>query len=289
MRVIIPLHITGFWYVVESYNPVFTGSLGAGITLDPPVIAEESSYDCELLINDECVVSPVIVTARKLAQISSDSGVSLRSKVALGNGYGLSAASTLAYLIIKTGNTNRYTLNKVSITAHVAEVLNKTGYGDVIAEFYGGGLVLRTQPGPPSIGSVDIIPVSKSLKVVTVVLGSLTTTEMMLRYGFKINEVGKSVYRKFLEDTTIESFVDLAHEFSLSVGMLSNDLDTLLKSKLSKYLSNGCVLGYFIKKKLLTVIVEDECLVEVTDVLSRYVGLPKVFNIARHGLIVMPK
>ncbi|MCC6023050.1 MAG: hypothetical protein LM560_08100 [Desulfurococcaceae archaeon] len=285
MRVIIPLHITGFWYVVESYNPVFTGSLGAGITLDPPAIAEEGNYNCDLVINDECVVSPVIITARKLAQVSSDSGVSLRSKAMLGNGYGLSAASVLAYLIIKTD----YTLNKASITAHVAEVLNKTGYGDVIAEFYGGGLVLRTQPGPPGIGSVDIIPVSKSLKVVTVVLGNLTTTEMMLRYGRKINEVGKSVYRRFLENTTIESFVELAHEFSLSVGMLSKDLDDLLKSKLSRYLSNGGVLGYFIKKKLLTVIVEDGCLVEVVEVLKKYVGMPKVFNIARHGLIVMPK
>ncbi len=287
MRVLIPLHITGFWYVVKSYNPVFTGSLGVGLTLDPPIIAEVTSSRCKMIINDLCVENPVINTAERLAKLEEARGIEVRSKVMLGNGYGLSGATTLAYLTLNMLNKNSSTLNRISQLAHVAEVLNETGYGDVIAEFYGGGLVLRTSPGPPGVGSVDLIPVSSSLRVVTVSLGDLTTKEMMSKFGSFINTVGVEVYTKFVETPSIEVFADLSHEFSLRVGMLSNELNRLLSDMMSNFMRKGGVLGYFVKKKLLVVIVEDTYLLDVVHELSRVVGTPKVFNIARHGLIVM--
>ncbi len=287
MKVLIPPHITGFWYVIKSYDPIFTGSLGAGLTLDPPIIAEAlADNTCKVVVNDLCVESPVINTAEKLARMESVRGVRIRSEVMLGNGYGMSGATALAYLILNMLGSGSVTLNYVSRLAHVAEVINETGYGDVIAEFYGGGLVLRTSPGPPGVGSVDVVPVSRSLKVVTVLLGDLTTKEMMLKFGGIINTVGVDVYMKFVENPDIESFAELSHEFSVRVGMLPKELDSLLNTSLSSYLRNGGVLGYFVKKKLLTIIAEDSHLTDLTYKLSKTVGTPKVFNIARHGLIV---
>lgn len=287
MRVLIPLHITGFWYVVNSYNPMFTGSLGAGLTLDPPVIAEICNSRCKLVINDLCVESPVINTAERLARLEAARGIQVRSKVMLGNGYGLSGATALAYLTLNMLNKNILTLNMVSQLAHIAEVLNETGYGDVISEFYGGGLVLRTSPGPPGVGSVDIIPTSNSLKVVTVLLGNLTTKEMMSKFGNLINNVGIEVYTKFIESPSIEVFAELSHEFSLKVGMLSNELDKVLSTMMSNFMRRGGVVGYYVKKRLLTVIVEDSYLLDVAHELSKVIGTPKIFNIARHGLIVV--
>ncbi|MEM2347380.1 MAG: hypothetical protein QW267_03760 [Sulfolobales archaeon] len=287
MRVLIPLHITGFWYVIKSYNPLFTGSLGAGLTLDPPIIAEAVDSKCRVIINDLCMMNPVVDTAGKLARLEDAKAVRIRSKVMLGNGYGLSGAVALAYLTLNMLDKSSTTLNNISALAHVAEVLNETGYGDVIAEFYGNGLVLRTSPGPPGVGSVDIVPVSRSLKVVTVLLGSLTTKEMMSRFGNLINAVGVETYKKFVEAPSIEAFAELAHMFSLRVGMLSKELDELLSTALSNSIRNGGVLGYFVKKMLLTVIVEETYVPDVADILLKKVGTPKIFNIARHGLIVM--
>ncbi|MEM1983144.1 MAG: hypothetical protein QW596_02150 [Sulfolobales archaeon] len=286
MKILIPLHVTGFWYVIKSYNPVFTGSLGAGLTLSPPIIAEINRDSCKLMINNECIESPTISTAEKIAKLKSAKGINIASKVMLGNGYGLSAATTLAYLTLNMLGKG-VTLNRISTIAHVAEVLNETGYGDVIAEFYGNGLVLRTSPGPPGIGSIDIIPIKNSLKVVTVALGDLTTRAMMLKFGNLINTIGADIYGKFLESPSIESFAELSHEFSLKVGMLSKELDGLLNTALLTFIKRGAVLGYYVKKKLLTVIAEDSYLSDVFTSLSNKVGIPKVFNIARHGLIVM--
>ncbi|MCS7108755.1 MAG: hypothetical protein RMH77_01585 [Sulfolobales archaeon] len=286
MRVLIPLHITGFWYVVKSYSPVFTGSLGAGLTLDPPIIAEASEGSCKLTINNTCIETPVISTAERIANLELTKGINVKSKVMLGNGYGLSAATTLSYLTLNMLDKD-VTLNHISTIAHVAEVLNETGYGDVIAEFYGNGLVLRTSPGPPGIGSVDLIPIKNSLKVITVPLGNLTTKEMMSKYGSLINTVGIDIYRKFVEEPSIESFAELSHEFSLRVGMLSKDLNVLLGNTLTNFIRNGSVLGYYVKKRLLTVIAESDYLHDITTALTKTVGKPKIFNIARHGLIVM--
>lgn len=287
MKVLIPLHITGFWHVIKSYNPLFTGSLGAGLTLDPPIIAEPVGSRCKVIINDACVENPVVETAEKLAKLEDAKAVRIRSKVMLGNGYGLSGAVALAYLTLNMLGRGSTTLNSISALAHVAEVLNETGYGDVIAEFYGNGLVLRISPGPPGVGSVDIIPISRSLKVVTTLLGDLTTKEMMSRFGNLINAVGVEIYEKFVEAPNIEAFAELAHEFSLRVGMLSKELNELLSTALSDFIRNGGVLGYFVKKRLLTVIVEEVYVPDVANILLKEVGTPKIFNIARHGLIVI--
>ncbi len=288
MRVLIPLHVTGFWYVVKSYHPLFTGSLGAGLTLDPPIIAEPWSSECKVVINDECVEFPTVKLAHKLGGFSRHLTAYVKSKASLGEGYGLSAALTLAYLAINIFNNSKSTTwNKVASLAHIAEVLNETGYGDVIAEVYGGGLVIRTSAGPPGIGSIDVIPLSNSLRVITIPLGKLTTTDMFKRYRDRINEVGITIYRKFIEAPSIESFAQLAYEFSVNVGMLDKELDELLRSKLLKYLSNGCVLGYFVKKKLLCIICEDSCVADVFNSLIKYFNSVKIFNIARHGSLMM--
>lgn len=289
MKVIIPLHVTGFWYVVKSYHPLFTGSLGVGLTLDPPLIARvNNGTDCELVVNGKCIEYPTVETARKISKLNHCVGIEASSKANLGEGYGLSAALTMAYLIINLlSNSRRFTWNYVASVTHMAEVINETGYGDVIAEIYGGGLVVRTSVGPPGIGTVDVIPVSKALKVITIPLGKLATSDMMRNYGGHINIVGTEVYRKFIEIPSIESFTELAREFSLRVGMMSYELDSLLREELSRYLNSGCVLGYFIKKRLLNVICEESCLDDVTKVLGKRFNPIRVFSIARHGSMVM--
>lgn len=289
MKVVIPLHVTGFWYVVRSYHPLFTGSLGVGLTLDPPLIARvNSDKDCKLIVNGRCIEYPTVETARKISGLDHCVSIEATSKANLGEGYGLSAALTMAYLTINLlSNSRRFTWNYVASITHMAEVINETGYGDVIAEVYGGGLVLRTSVGPPGIGAVDVIPVPRSLRVITIPLGKLATSDMMKSYGENINIVGTEVYRKFIETPSIESFAKLAREFSLRVGMMSYELDSLLREGLNKHLNNGCVLGYFIKKRLLSIICEESCLDDVVTILGKRFNLIRVFSIARHGAMVV--
>ncbi|MFN3268461.1 MAG: kinase, partial [Zestosphaera sp.] len=70
MRLKVPLHITGFWVPHITNNPLTTGSLGAGITLEPFVEAEikESPKD-EVLVNSRVLKHDLIDVVKKIVGV----------------------------------------------------------------------------------------------------------------------------------------------------------------------------------------------------------------------------
>ncbi|MEM3924275.1 MAG: kinase, partial [Zestosphaera sp.] len=62
MRIKIPLHISGFWVPHVTNNPLTTGSLGAGITLEPPVEAEikKDALKDEVLVNSSVLKHDIV-------------------------------------------------------------------------------------------------------------------------------------------------------------------------------------------------------------------------------------
>jgi len=287
MIVKIPLHISGFWVPIIKKDYMLTGSLGAGITLIPYCIIKEASKDT-FIESDSIVKGAYIInTVAKYLKLEPSITIELLTDVKLGEGFGLSAALALGYaLYLLKKKRGVVSLTEASKAAHFAEVFNMTGLGDVIAEVLGRGLTVRLRPGPPGIGEVDCVIVKERIKVATVYLGKKLFTPQMLReYHDRIVKAGWTAYSEFLREYSLTSFISRAHEFSKAVGFLNPDLDQELKERLKSYISNGSVLGYFVKKSLLVVMHSPSLSEELIEILRKY-GTVRFFDLAPGGLTV---
>jgi len=279
-------------------SPMFSGSLGAGLTLYPPakfIISYDKRHDeCKFVFNGRCIDELGLLKTIDTIIGKGKLNITIRGQGVgdLGLGYGLSSAIAIAYSYAKLITVSlKYSirLTKAGIIAHIAEVLNLTGLGDVIAEIYGGGLVIRLRPGPPTIGIIDSIPLSNVYVLVCELRGVLKPTPQMLSESLnKQIKFGLLAYKNFIKNPCIESFLDEAYKFSKEVGFLTNDLDKRVRALLTPYLKSGCILGYYVKKSLLLVVVECGCVNEVKTVLSNFCK-PKLLTPTQLGTLVLER
>ena len=140
----------------------------------------------------------------------------------LGAGFGASGAGALgaAYAL------NAYfdlglTANGAAAIAHTAEVSNRTGLGDVIAQDT-GGLVIRIEAGAPGLGIVDRIPV-QPLKISYVVRGPISTKEVLSdqKTMQEINCAGEAALKELLRRPTLKDFMLLSRRFASQIGIAS--------------------------------------------------------------------
>lgn len=281
----IPLHITGFWIPHYTSDPITTGSLGVGLTLEP-VVTSKNFSEKTLKLNSVEVGQDLKQVMESLAGVK-DLGAFVASPVGLGQGLGLSAALSITLAtsaLIKRAIP--ITLKKVGILAHIAEVTLRTGLGDVIAELIGGGLVIRLKPGPPGVGEVDVVPVKENVTVcVGLVKKGLTTPEMLKLYAGKIRKYGLESYLKFLRNPSLDTFIEQAHEFSVKTGMLENTLKDKVDDSLRTLLNKGAVLGYFVKKGTIAVLTQANYVNEAYEVLKKVSEPLGAFKICRHGTL----
>ncbi len=294
MELRVPLHISGFWAPVISKNPITSGSLGAGITLGPLVVMriERSGRDqCRVLLNNRCINELGIIRTIDDVLRAKDRKYLLRinSCVDLGDGYGLSAVIAIGYSFMRLLELGlRPSINRIGIIAHYAEVVNMTGLADVIAEIRGGGLVVRIRPGPPGIGDIDVIPIKDEISLVTIKLGRKLTTPEMLKSMFNLFRVyGIKAYSTFMNEPSLEKFIECSYMFSRAVGFLSGKLDEVLRNRLGKYLRLGYVLGYFVKKSLLVVICARRFCDEVKEVVNDLGVRVRLLVPTSNGLVVV--
>jgi pantoate kinase len=111
---------------------------------------------------------------------------------------------------------------------------------------------VRLKPGAPGIGEVEAIEVPQGISVVTAVLGSMSTTEMLTRYADRIRQHGAEAFRRFVRDPTLESFLENAREFAKGVGFLTQDVEDRMRPV------REMLLGYSVKKRVLFAVVREE-------------------------------
>ncbi|MDD4137486.1 MAG: pantoate kinase [Methanoregula sp.] len=150
-----PGHISGYFRRVTGTTLSGTGSLGAGIVISEGVTATVSRSErtsirvnhvdgrgkTSELDNRSPLVQSVMDRLGVMASVVTD------CHLPVGSGFGLSAAALLATL---TALNRLHGLglseHDIALYAHEAEVLHRTGLGDVAA-CQGGGWVVRTGPG----------------------------------------------------------------------------------------------------------------------------------------------
>ena len=144
-----PGHISGFFRRVEGEEPAATGSVGAGVVINEGVRSTVSPARATSVRvvreGHETAGSPPVEYA--LDRLGVTAHVTTECRLPIGAGFGLSAAALLATL---TAANHLFDLglsaDEVAARAHEAEVLHRSGLGDVAAS-QAGGIVCRTGPG----------------------------------------------------------------------------------------------------------------------------------------------
>lgn len=281
----VPLHVSGFWVPYYGPAPTLTGSVGVGLTLKPYLTAKATGANDVVLLNNVEIQGGLRNSIVRLTGVERF-GVAAEAPAGLGEGFGLSAALAIAMAIsAQLASQRELRLEEALRHAHIAEVENLTGLGDVIAEALGGGLVVRVKPGPPGLGEAFSIKVRDRINVSTVLIGRTTTPEMLKDFAGRISLHGREAMAKFLKNPELEVFADNARLFSRLTGMMSPEVEGRVSDILRQTLRSGCVINFFVKKSLLVVIHGSECVDEVTRELSK-LGRVRLLSIAEEGTSV---
>ncbi len=233
-RAYAPAHITGFFEICEHLNQSQTGSKGCGFTLQAGVTTEVSVKEGEgisVIINE--ANAKASTTRSVVRRLASEYFVEVRSKmdVPMGYGFGASGAGALSTaLALNDALSLRLSYNGAAEVAHVAEIDNKTGLGDVIAQTY-GGMTIRRKPGAPGIGEIDRIPVS-DVEVNHVVLGKISTKDVLEddKVRRRINRAGRTALKGLLKSPTIQNFMLLSKRFAVDTGLMSDVVADIIES-----------------------------------------------------------
>ena len=224
-RAFAPAHITGFFEIHTNDDPRRMGSTGCGIVLDrgveTSVVVDRSIDRTTVKLNGSIVQEGAIHT---VVEMLTDVPVMIESTadIPIGCGFGASGAGALgaAYALNSALSLN-LTTDQLTETAHVAEVKNKSGMGDVIGQTH-GGIVIRTHAGTPPFGKFDRIPASDH-KVLCIVLGEISTKSILNDEHAvrQINSAGRNALKTLLKAPTIENFMTLSREFAIDTGLVS--------------------------------------------------------------------
>jgi pantoate kinase len=222
MRAYVPSHITGFFAAKRREDPIKAGSIGCGLTLSLGATTNAKKADkTEIFLNGELSEAPV---SRHVVDRLARSPVRIETKLdmPLGSGFGASGGGALgcAYALNSLFDLGLLA-NQVAAVAHAAEVVNKTGLGDVIAQNT-GGLVVRLLPGAPGVGKVDRIPVPP-LQIYYVVRGPISTRDVLSDPSVmkEINRAGEAAVKELLARPTLNEFMRLSSRFTKLIGLAS--------------------------------------------------------------------
>jgi pantoate kinase len=226
-----PGHISGYFRRIEGESVSATGSIGAGIVISEGVTAMVSpakatsvSVNCRDKSGNPVRYSrtspPLEYILKKLGVTDS---VTTECRLPIGAGFGLSAAALLATLTAVNQNDELdLTPHAIAALAHEAEVVHRTGLGDVAA-CQRGGRVVRSGPGidgtitrsfdlPEPLYAVSFGPISTPS-----VLGS---REQMER-------VAAAFPSDFPEDA--EDFFRISRQFAETSGLLTQEAGAVIR------------------------------------------------------------
>ncbi len=223
-----PAHITGFFAARPDPDPVKAGSVGCGLCLEAGVTARVTTgttgSGALIRLNGEQIDLPAVEYVVRSLPGAGHSGlvVDLAADVPLGYGFGVSGAAALATaLAVNAGQGQGLTMEQAAAVAHSADVVNRTGMGDVAGQ-YTGGLVIRTAAGAPGVGAVEKVPVD-AVEVSWVCLGEISTSSVLddEKTMDRINILGRQALKALLERPGLEHFMSLSRDFAFETGLVS--------------------------------------------------------------------
>jgi len=150
-----PGHISGYFRRIEGASVAATGSIGAGIVISEGVTATVAPADSlSVFVNRTDDTGNLIHRSPGsppleyvLGKLGVTVAVTTECHLPIGAGFGLSAAALIATLTAVNQSHNlNLSPHDIAALAHEAEVIHRTGLGDVAA-CQGGGRVVRSGSG----------------------------------------------------------------------------------------------------------------------------------------------
>ncbi len=237
--VFVPSHITGFFQIIENFDPLKKGSKGAGVVMDKGVITHVKTSKIEnkinITINGKKDNYNDLITRKTVELLKDtyffDSGLKIEHEiqVPIGCGFGTSASCALGVALgVSQLLKLPLSFNQIAAVAHHAEVSLGTGLGDLIAET-SGGIVMRLKEGPPGFGKINHV-ISKPLYVISKTLGEMDTSSIIQdpEHQKKINITGSGMLDKLLMDPRPERFMQLSYEFAKETSLISEEVKELV-------------------------------------------------------------
>ena len=242
LSVFVPSHITGFFEIIQNSNPLLKGSKGAGITLDEGVVTNTKIKDGNgnIIINVNNKEDSINTISKKTVKIILDRyNVNIQdydiyinhdSKLPIGAGFGTSAAFALgiSFTLPKLMGIN-ISFKEAGEIAHLAEISQSSGLGDVISEMF-GGCVIRLNEGSPVKGIIDKIPITKPIYVITKTIGLLETKDIIENpiHQKHINQSGSILLNRLINNPSISNFMKLSRKFANDTQLISKEIAEII-------------------------------------------------------------
>jgi pantoate kinase len=213
MKAFCPFHITGFFALTLVGKKM--SSIGCGIVIADGATTEAFAGDGSVYINGTPAQAP---TTKTVVASLSDKKADIRTELAgpISCGLGTSGAGALstALALNELWGLKR-SFNELCDIAQRAEITNKTGVGDVIAQAT-GGIVIRRQ------NVIDRIPIP-ALEVSYLVFGPMSTREILAdRETLAITErFGSAALQKLMQRPTLDEFMRLSRQFAYNTELIS--------------------------------------------------------------------
>ena len=215
--------------------------------------------------------------------------LSQRVEVPIGYGFGASAASALS-AVVATASAADLPLSgrEVALSAHVADILSRTGLGTVSAIFRTVGAGAITRPGAPGIAEFLRVRVPRGMKLVTASLapyekaGVLTSGAMKK----KVNRLGREALKRVVRNPTLEELARSGGWFAQRLGLETEEVRKLIEiaEKEGALWASQNMIGHSIH-----CVVEEEYVTKVADGLSKSALHPDVgtfdFGKERSGVL----
>ncbi len=203
-----PLHLSIVWLPVWTGDPRTTGSLGAGLVLEPPVRV--------VACRGSGVEGPLPRTAWRCLEAlgwRGDASLRVETPYPLGYGLGLSGAVALAACAAYAAYRGLSVL-RAADEAHVAEVLEATGLGDVTAVYTAWGLEVRVRPGAPGAGGLAE-PIPLEPRVVYAVPVAAGDTRAEIVRAEELGDAARRAYEAVRREPRLEVLAGAAEAFTM--------------------------------------------------------------------------
>ncbi|MDD2779052.1 MAG: pantothenate kinase [Candidatus Methanomethylophilaceae archaeon] len=242
-----PGHITLFFSPRRTGDILRSGSVGAGIkTALGANVAVEERRDSRISVSLDGADSDAPVTAAAVAALAPGRGfdISIECGLPVSQGFGMSAAGTIAAGTCVCDIVGRDPYEAFP-AAHIAEIENGGGLGDVAAIMCQGHQPTRESAGLPPHGKVTDSGLSFDLTIA--VVGPPISTARVLSDPLteaRIKGSGDRCLRSYVNNRTESSLFALAREFSRAAGLESAAVTEALSLLPGR--SAMCMLGYSI-------------------------------------------
>jgi pantoate kinase len=247
-KAFVPGHVTGIFRIFDEYDdPLRCGSTGAGFSVTIGTVTSVSVVDhpsLEITTDYNKQRIDAKVTKTVVQRLTEEYERTLRvhvehdSSLLSGAGFGASGAGALGTALALSHLLDHdIEYETAAGFAHIAEIVNHTGLGDVLSQTV-GGVEVRVKAGGPGVGQIENIAHQDSLRAVLAGAPGLETSEILTSPTTRerINSIGDGLVARIISNPTIDTFVECSREFSEEIGLetarVEQALDDLEKAGL---------------------------------------------------------